>query len=740
MTQSQSTRSRVLRRVGIAIAAAVTMSTMATTGGSASAAAGDIDYDATAKVAIYDTFSGWCFANNLANSALMAGRTIYETLFEKTTTNELVGLLAVSGKPKPGTGMKIWEIKLREGIKFHDGTDFNAQAVVDNWSFGSAGDGTDTKTYFGALAAELGNLQKILETKGKLSVGDEQTGATNGWKSKVTSKQLTAFTKAVAKEIKAGGSRANPAKYLLVGLASAAGKSVAVSNLSYMVSTAVAFSSNIVAAVPSGEYEVTYLLDHAQNDFLGTTYASGRSFQRAPSQFNDGSGADCVNNAIGTGPFQLDRVADWKVNELKVVRNDSYWRKDAKGGKLPYLKEIKFVNVKETAQRANAVVRGTYDAAMFGSGDGKFNLTLRKNKTAVTEIRSAVEYYPSLWLNQGKPGSPFANKDARLAVMTCIDRIGYLKVRAANEGNVAKSLVGPSNIMYTTSGFLGKLEVDKSKRYVAKYKAATGKKLTFTIPSDISTTSVANIKFLQDQWKKCGITAVAKKSEAADIIAKAFNASPDQDAGEYYNAYDAIAILLMEGSDATFNMPFVLTNAYSTLYPDEAKYGKDPVTGKAKTRAWGVDDTLGLKQFYTGVLASKYGAAAGTVAAGIEGAVGVKAALFSGSIGTVLGLNHHSDIKVDELFYAAQGASEADAKAKYAEATAYLQANGTMTSIVHGYYNMFYNKKAGLKGFGELTLPQTTDVAAGFSSTGTTKQRKISNWGVDWTGVYKVVK
>ena len=93
------------------------------------------------------------------------------------------------------------------------------------------------------------------------------------------------------------------------------------------------------------------------------------------------------------------------------------------------------------------------------------------------------------------------------------------------------------------------------------------------------------------------------------------------------------------------------------------------------------------------------------------------------------------------MFYAAQAeADPAVAKTKFAAATAYLQASGTMTSLVHGYYNMFYNKAKGLQGFGALTLPNETDTAAGLSSTGTTKQRQISNWGVDWTGVYKTKK
>ena len=722
MTQSQSTRSRVLRRVGVAIAATVAMSTMATTGGSA-AAATTIDYDATAKVAIYDTFSGWCFANNLANSALMAGRTIYETLFEKTTTNDLAGLLAVKGEPVAGSGLKVWKVTLRTGIKFHDGTDFNAGAVVSNFQYGSAGDGSDPKTYWGATFAEFQRLGEVMKTNPTLAAGG--SGATL-----VTAKQSTGFAKTYAKEM-ASKDKTRMALAGLSATVTAASKAADVSSKAYMASTAVAFSSNILTAIATKGAtgnEVTYFLDHAQNDFLGTTYASGRSFQRAPSQFTDGA-SDCVSSAVGTGPFQLARTADWSTNKLKVVRNDDYWRKDALGNKLPYLKEITFENVKEVAQRANAVVKGTYDAAMFGSGDGKFNQTLRKNK-AVTEIKSANEYYPSLWLNQGKPGSPFANKNARLAVMTCIDRANFLKVRNAGEGKVAKSLVGPTNIMYSTSGFSDKLQLKKSQAFVAAYKKDTGAKaLKFTIPSDVASSSIANIEFLKAQWKKCGITAVRKTTESADIIAKAFNASPDKDAGEYYNAYDAIIILLMEGSDATFNMPFVLTNAYSTGTPDPDKTFKD---------ALGVDRTKGTGRAWGIGLIDQLGAQNGTPLAVLSG---YKSVIFGGSLGTVLSLNHHPDTKVDDLFYAAQAeADPAVAKTKFAAATAYLQSTGTMTSLVHGYYNMFYNKAKGLQGFGALTLPNTTDTAAGLSSTGTTKQRQISNWGVDWTGVYKTKK
>jgi ABC-type transport system substrate-binding protein len=160
-------------------------------------------------------------------------------------------------------------------------------------------------------------------------------------------------------------------------------------------------------------------------------------------------------------------------------------------------------------------------------------------------------------LNQGKPGSPFANKNARLAVLSCLDRVNYVKVRTKGEGVVATSLVGPTSDMYTTRGYT-KFNVAASKRYVAAYKAETGKAaLTFTVPVDTTSNSQANFKFLQSTWAKCGITASSVTEETAVIIAKGFNSSPKT--GEFYNAYDLLPILLFEGKDVTFNLPFIAT-------------------------------------------------------------------------------------------------------------------------------------------------------------------------------------
>jgi ABC-type transport system substrate-binding protein len=211
-----------------------------------------------------------------------------------------------------------------------------------------------------------------------------------------------------------------------------------------------------------------------------------------------------------------------------VEKNASYWRTDpVSGAKLPYLDKITFNNVKEGSQRAAAVRKGSVDAAMFsGASEGTFIKDLRNRKSVVTEFKSPYEYYPSLWLNQGKPGSPFKNIHARNAVLSCMDRVNYVKARTKGEAQVATSLVGKSNPMYTTRGFQ-KYNPTFAKAEVALYKQETGAtSLTFTGPSDVSSTSISNSKFMQTMWAACDITYNFIVEEGAVIIAKAFNAAP----------------------------------------------------------------------------------------------------------------------------------------------------------------------------------------------------------------------
>ena len=602
MTQRHTTRSRVLRKVGAVLAASLAVSALATTGASAKSAAtgptagggGD------AKVAIFDTFGGWCGPDNLANSALMAARTIYETLFEKSIGGDMVPMLAESGqagKNADGTlDLKTWTIKVRSGVKMHDGTDLNASLVKFNYDAGRGA---------GVLTGQVGS--------------------------------------------------------------------------SYL-GTGVPFLANILSiTADDAAGTVVFKLFRSQNDFLGTLYASGRTFIRAKAQIQAAGGSassggagtgSCGAKPLGSGPFMVESTYVRDADKLKVVRNPNYWRKDKKGVQLPYLNSITFDNIKDSQQRKNAISKGKYDAAMFTSGEGKYVKQIRTNKSLV-EYKSKSEYYPSFWYNQ-KIQPMFANANCRAAVSHGMDRNTWSRIRTNGEAVPAVSLVGPTSVMYTKKGF-ATFNKKKAQDALALCLSETGKtELKFTIPADMSAISLANVKLLAQQLKAVGITMDIVQKESYTIIGEAFNAAKG-------NQYDAILILLMEGTDVSFNLPFVVTNSFAPGYTGSTAY-------------------------------------------------------FKSLLGSILSLTRHTDTKVDDLFYAAQAlpngasgnggtaAEKAAVKAAYAAGTQYLQENNIMSAVAYGYYALFATKT--VKNIGKTPGPS-----------GKT-QRVVTNWGIDWTGVY----
>jgi peptide/nickel transport system substrate-binding protein len=78
-----------------------------------------------------ETADGWCLPEaQLAISGIMVARTIYDTLTRPDAEGKYQPWLAES--VTPSADKKEWTIKLREGIKFHDGTPLTAEVVKNN--------------------------------------------------------------------------------------------------------------------------------------------------------------------------------------------------------------------------------------------------------------------------------------------------------------------------------------------------------------------------------------------------------------------------------------------------------------------------------------------------------------------------------------------------------------------------------------------------------------------------------
>jgi ABC-type transport system substrate-binding protein len=417
-------------------------------------------------VGIFDTFPGWGPKDNPANSALMAAKTMYETLFELNADGRYVPYLAQS--ITPSADFKVWTLKLRSGITFHDGEKFDAAAVKANLD------------------------------------------ASNG------------------------------TQILTLGMA----------NSACTAGTNLGFYSNILKSTVIDSLTLQINLHLANSEMPETLYASGRAFMRSPKQLTDPT--KCGTTPIGTGPFKMKA---WSQTEMTVVKNTTYWRKDSAGVQLPYLNSIKFVYAKESAQRANGVKSGTFDAVqMTSASDSKQMKSLRSN-SSLQKLNSGAFWYPSIWFNTSI--APFNVKDCRLAVSAAIDRAQYVKVRLNGVGEVATSVVGKNNDMYNKAGFQG-FDLAKAKTLAKTCSTALGgKPLEFTFPTDTSSDSQANTTFLKNQLAKAGITMNIKVEETAVIIKNAFP-----------QTYQAMSLLLNEAKGSGFVLPFWVSDNFGPASPN----------------------------------------------------------------------------------------------------------------------------------------------------------------------------
>ncbi len=306
--------------------------------------------------------------------------------------------------------------------------------------------------------------------------------------------------------------------------------------------TAGGFTANIDDVKLTGPMEVTVYLYNAQTDYPESLYASGRFFARAPSQIL--SGSKCSTTPIGTGAFKL---VSTKLTELVVTKNTNYWRKAPNGDKLPYLNGMTFTFLSEVTPRVQGVRSGSLDAAMFSSASEAKQIVDIQKVTKVKTILSPADYYPSVWLNHKI--APFSSLNARLAFSYAMDRAKFVKVRQKGLGGVPKSIVGPNNIMYNENGYTN-FDLAKAKKYVAAYKAETGKTLEFSMPYTTgSVESLANGQMIKAFGAAAGMTINLTPFTFAEILLRAF---PQQ--------FQAMARVVMEGTGASFIFPFIVND------------------------------------------------------------------------------------------------------------------------------------------------------------------------------------
>ena len=424
-------------------------------------------------------------------------------------------------------------------------------------------------------------------------------------------------------------------------------------------STGVGVNANIMSVDVIDNLNVKVTLERGDSEFLGLMYRAGRYVMRANAQIADSK--TCASNPIGTGPFMKQ---SYSADELVVVKNPNYWRKDAAGGKLPYLDKITFINIKEASSRAAAVRTGAVDAAFFVTGDATFILDLAKRKSVVKQYEASKTAWGQWVPNVGKAGSPFKFKNCRLAAAHAMDWNAYNKVRLKGLGSYSGSVVGKTSIMFTTQG-TPKYSLALAKDYVAKCNTDLGAAAPFklTLYADTSSQSQNNVKFIGDMLLKAGITLnTTNVEESAVLVSKIYRGGG--------NLFDFAEGTPAEGDAIGYVVPFFLSKAF----PSDSK---NPMA------------------------ATPYGK----------------------GYNTVIALGGHGDANMDNLFYAAMAdTNKTTSKAKWVAATKYLQENALAIPAVHTGFYMFTNNSKKLMGVGTLKNPDGSKPSAmetkGFEWTG----------------------
>jgi len=287
--------------------------------------------------------------------------------------------------------------------------------------------------------------------------------------------------------------------------------------------------SPIRSVAASGPLTVTITVDQPWATFPDV-FLSQAAYMVAPKTLADPTGGQ---HPIGTGPFVFK---EWVPNDhLTVVRNPHYWRKG-----LPYLDSIIFKPIPDAETRLTDLENGTVDAVDMVTAQQVSRIQADRTLHRLEYNRGEELFVP---LNT--QAAPFNNPDARLALAYATDRAALLRQVGQGVYTSADGMFAPGQLGYTTNSGYPSFDLAKAKQEVAKYTAATGQPLSFTM---IATTEIAYAQqdqVLKQMWEAAGAHVTLKEQNQAtqviDVVLGQYQAAdfrlfgqPDPDADLYW--------------------------------------------------------------------------------------------------------------------------------------------------------------------------------------------------------------
>ncbi len=445
-----STKSGLFRKLSIGLGLALAVSTI---GVSASSAKSVPQAKRTAKdiiILIGEKDAGWCTQDSPGGGQIGASGSVLEGLTIMNNKGDIVPYLAESLTPSADN--KTWTIKLRSGIKYSDGTAFDADNVIAN---------------FRSLSG-IGLLYGSGPKPNLPSIAWQQTFDIPGYKGLVT--MLTGYA------TKGASFLATSADY---------GKMLVGEKKAFVKIDSLTVQLNLAVPRPNLNYNL---------------WANGRTRMMSTASLKS---ATCgTTTAVGTGPFMIkSKGIDPFVTEL--VKNPNYWRKDKAGKQLPYADTITFKVVLDGGQRVNAMAKGQADIALFGATSGQqLNRVKDSLKGKVTLYEGPRDTNWAFHLNTFK--APFNNLLAREAFAYALDRETFAKIACKGNCEGAIAMAPKMHPYFSKKGAIT-FDLAKAKAKAKAYTAATGKALEFQMPISDTVESTNDANLICGMMKAAGI-------------------------------------------------------------------------------------------------------------------------------------------------------------------------------------------------------------------------------------------
>jgi ABC-type transport system substrate-binding protein len=216
---------------------------------------------------------------------------------------------------------------------------------------------------------------------------------------------------------------------------------------------------------------------------------------------------------IGTGPFKFQ---EWDYGRsFKAVRNESYWRTDEAGRRLPYLDGIEFRPIPDPQMRSEQLINRSVDAILT-STLSEVSRLLSIPDLKVLTYSEGEELYVALQTDR----PPFDNLTARRAVAHATDTDAVRAEIGAGLAQPAESLWAPGQLGYREDAGRLRFDLEEARRLVAEYEAQTGQPLAFSLMATPNTDVRRLQQLLKAQWEAAGMQVSLETYPQADLVVR----------------------------------------------------------------------------------------------------------------------------------------------------------------------------------------------------------------------------